>query len=158
MKHKVFFAAAVWLFSVLFITFYLLPDLSPQEAQKPVLSFYSSVKGCAENERGTTTKVWEAERGPTLVSCTGEVVYSRAVNHQCCRKVELSKEISDSSISIIETWSGQGCKCMCFSEVEVVLGNLTPGRYMVNVYESGTKPSGEPMEQTTIMSQEVKVK
>ena len=158
MKHKLFFAAAVWGFSVLFITFYLLPDLGPQDSRKPEISFYASVKGCAESEKGVTARVWEAERGPTIVTCSGEIVYSRAVNHQCCRKVALEKEISGQNVNIYEVWSGQGCKCMCFSEVEVIIGNITPGRYMVNIYEKGTNSAGEPMEQTTVMSQEVKVK
>ncbi len=139
------------------ICVYLLSAQKPPASAAPV-DFSSSVKGCAENANGMAVRGWESERGPTVVVCGNQVTYSRAINHQCCRKAVVEHDVFTYTINIFETWSGEGCRCMCFSEMDATVNNLPPGRYMVNIYERGTKPNGEPMEQTTVLSQEVKIK
>ena len=124
------------------------------------ITLLSSVKGCAETEKGTTTKSVgvETEKEPTIEVNGNNVVYSRALNHLCCRKAEIEKEIGDFTINIYEVWSGVGCKCICFSEIEAKLKNIPSGTYKVNVYEKGTQPDGdEPMEQTLIISEDITV-
>lgn len=127
------------------------------------LFFLSSIKGCAETNKGMTNSTKgvgnEIEKLPTINVNGQTVTYSRAINHQCCRKVEITKEINNLTINIYEKWSGSGCKCMCFSEIEGTLNNVPADTFNVNVYETGTKPnSNEPMEQTLIISKEIVVK
>jgi hypothetical protein len=131
-----------------------------EEETEENITLLSSVKGCAETEKGTTTKSFgkETEKEPIIKVNGNNVVYSRALNHLCCRKAEIEKEIGDFTINIYEVWSGVGCKCMCFSEIEAKLKNIPSGTYKVNVYEKGTKPgSDDPMEQTLIISDEVTI-
>ena len=119
---------------------------------------YPSVKGCAETDQGKETR---SLSGGTVIepeiSVNGnEVLYSRAINHLCCRKAEIEKETDNSVINIYEVWSGIGCKCICFSEIEAKLQNIPSGTYTVNVYEKGTQAaSEEPMDQTLIISQNI---
>ena len=119
------------------------------------------VKGCAETDKGMTTKSFgeRAEQEPKIEIVGNQIIYSRALNHLCCRKAEIEKETEYSIINIYEVWSGVGCKCMCFSEIEAKLENVPPGRYTVNVYEKGVKPGGgnKPMEEKLIISKEVTV-
>jgi len=131
-----------------------------EEETEENITLSSSVKGCAETEKGTTTKSVGVgtEKEPTIEVNGNKVVYSRALNHLCCRKAEIEKEIEDFTINIYEVWSGVGCKCICFSEIEAKLKNIPSGTYKVNVYEKGTQPDGdEPMEQTLIISEEITV-
>lgn len=102
--------------------------------------------------------VENVEREPKIEVNGDEIIYLRAISHLCCRKAEIQKEAGNSVINIYEMWSGEGCRCMCFSKIEARLQNVPSGSYTVNVYEKGTKPgSKEPMEQTLIISQEVVV-
>jgi hypothetical protein len=119
-----------------------------------------SVKGCAATSDGMATKSMAegVEQAPKIEVIGNEVVYSRATNHQCCRKVEVTKEAQASTINVYESWTGLGCKCMCFSEIEARLQNLPAGTYTVNVYSKATDPlTEEPMPQGAIISQEVVV-
>ncbi|MCD6557673.1 MAG: hypothetical protein J7K31_01420 [Candidatus Aenigmarchaeota archaeon] len=119
-----------------------------------------SVKGCAETDKGMATKAFGegTEQEPKIEVSGNEIIYSRAINHLCCRKAEIEKETKDSVINIYEVWSGIGCKCICFSEIEAKLQNVPLGTYVVNVYEKGTQPGNEgPMEQKLIISQNVVV-
>ncbi len=131
-----------------------------EEETEENITLSSSVKGCAETEKGTTAKSVgkETEKEPTIEVNGNNIVYSRALNHLCCRKAEIEKEIGDFTIDIYEVWSGVGCKCICFSEIEAKLKNIPSGTYKVNVYEKGTQPdSDEPMEQTLIISDEITI-
>ncbi|MFH1448119.1 MAG: hypothetical protein ABIG39_04610 [Candidatus Micrarchaeota archaeon] len=154
MKNKLLLIG-IWTLATLFILAYLLVQV--EESSEISLSY--SVKGCAETENGLTTRgPLQTDRGPSIVVSEGEVSYSRALNHLCCRKAVVEKEIRLSEINIFEVWGGQGCRCMCFSEIEANLSNLTPGKYMINVYETGTKPgSEEPLENREIIRQEITV-
>jgi hypothetical protein len=123
--------------------------------------FSYSIRGCAETDKGMATKGVGngTEKEPKIEVSENNVTYSRAINHLCCRKVEIQKEIIGSTINIFEVWSGIGCKCICFSEIEATISNFTSGTYCaytVNVYETGTEPgSDKPMEETLIISKEI---
>jgi hypothetical protein len=84
--------------------------------------------------------------------------YTRALQHQCCRKVEFEHEIQGTGITLYEVWSGEGCRCECFSELQVDLEFVPLGKYLVRVYEKGTQPgSSEPMEQKLLISVEISI-
>lgn len=123
------------------------------------IAFSYSVKGCAETDRGMATKSINIEKEPNIEVFGNEIRYSRSINHLCCRKVEIYKEIENSVINIYEVWSGVGCRCICFSEIEAKLQNVPVGDYNINVYEKGTKPgSNELMEQKLIISKNITIK
>lgn len=124
---------------------------------KPSISFTSSVKGCAETEKGMATRAFNEEREPSIAVFGNKLIYDRAISHLCCRKVEMKREIAGSKINIYEVWSGAGCRCICFSEIGATLENLPSGTYSVSVYEKGTNPDGSAMEQVLIISKEIKV-
>lgn len=131
---------------------------TPSNLQNIILS--PLVKGCAETDKGMAIKsIGEGtEQEPKIEVNGNEALYSRAISHLCCRKAEIEKETENSVINIYEVWSGIGCKCMCFSEIEAKLQNVPSGTYKVNVYEKGTQPgSKEPMEQKLIISQNIVV-
>jgi len=117
------------------------------------------VKGCAETESSTATKSSGTEKEPKIEMVGNKIIYSRAINNQCCRQAVMEKETKDNTINIYEVWSGVGCKCICFSEIEATIDNIPEGHYAVNVYEKGIKPgdNNEPMEQKLIIAKEVDV-
>ncbi|MFH0817114.1 MAG: hypothetical protein V1909_00595 [Candidatus Micrarchaeota archaeon] len=156
-KHVLQFFS-VWFVAVTLICVIMISDLRRSvelEASKPGFSY--TVKGCAENNINVETRgLLQDDRGPGLIISGNQIRYYRAINHLCCRKAVIRSEISTSEINIYEEWSGRGCKCMCFSEIEAVSERLPPGQYSVTVYETGTKPvTGEPMEKTTILTKEL---
>jgi len=120
-----------------------------------------SVKGCAETDNGMAARSLDggAEQEPKIEVNGNEIVYSRALGHLCCRKVEIAKEPLEPAINIYEVWSGIGCRCMCFSEITAELRNVPPGTYTVNVYAKGTEPTGgAPMERALIISREITIR
>lgn len=153
---------AVTLLSLFVILYFILPI--PAQGQAPAkvpdVRFFSSVKGCAESASDAPTRAMgQSERGPSVMVSGNSVIYSQALSHLCCRKAELQNELGKGEIIIFETWSGQGCRCMCFSEIEAKLENLPSGHYTLTVYERGTEPgSSKQMEQTVIVTKEVGIR
>jgi len=141
------------------VSIYFLQAMQSSNLQNIIL--LPLIKGCAETDSGMTTKTFVngTEQEPKIEVIGNEIIYSSALNHLCCRKVEIEKGTSDSVINIYEVWTGIGCKCICFSEIEAKIKNVPPGTYMINVYEKGIKPGGtnEPMEEKLIISEQVTV-
>lgn len=99
-------------------------------------SFTSSVTGCAEKGDNSTTKSAGETQEPKIEVINNEVVYSRAINHACCRKANMDYEVNSSGLNIYEIWSGEPCKCLCFSELKAEKEvPQTPYPLNVNVYE-----------------------
>jgi hypothetical protein len=134
------------------------PSATPPPAQDILL--VPAVEGCAETEQGQASKSGggEEEQDAAIQVNGSTISYTRALRHQCCRKVELEKLITGSTITLYETWSGQGCKCMCFSTVNASLEKVPAGNYTVVVIERGTQAgSSEPMEEKTLAKVDVTV-
>ncbi len=120
----------------------------------------SAVRGCAQTDRSVTTKGGtDGEEKEPAVEVVGPTIrYSRSIPHQCCRFVTFNFTFTGYNISIYEVWSGDGCKCMCFSDIAASLESVPAGNYLVRVYESGTLPgSGGPMEEKMLISKEISV-
>jgi hypothetical protein len=116
------------------------------------------VKGCAETDQGMASRAagGESEQEPAIEVIGEEIRYTHALQHQCCRKVEFTHEIQGNEISLYEVWSGEGCRCECFSEIQADLEFIPAGNYLVQVYERGTQPgSSEPMEEKLLVSEEI---
>ncbi|MEM7819561.1 MAG: hypothetical protein QXD48_01900 [Candidatus Aenigmatarchaeota archaeon] len=158
MKNKIIFLIII-VIVVGIMEIYFLQKLneSIESSNFQDIVFFSLVKGCAETDKGMATKlINETEQEPKIEVYGNEILYSRAIKHLCCRKVEIEKEIAKPVINIYEVWSGNGCRCICFSEIQAKLQIVPSGFYVINVYEKGTQPeSGEPMNQTTIISQNI---
>ena len=90
--------------------------------------------------RSTPTDV---QQEPRVVVAGTSLQYSRALNHQCCRTVEFRHHLQGSEIRVVEFWTGLGCRCICFSSLDVTLDNIQPGDYTITVYETGTLPRTE---------------
>ncbi len=118
------------------------------------------VTGCAETDRGTPTRSAqpEPETPPTLEVTGASVKYSHALSHLCCRKAEIACSVEGAAMTLSEIWSGPGCRCLCFSELEAVIDNIPPGTYTVVIDERGTQPnSGEPMPIRVLLTQTITV-
>ena len=125
---------------------------------EPLLS--PTVKGCAETDQGMVSRAagGENEQEPAIEVIGDTLRYMRALQHQCCRKVEFEHEIPGAEITLYEVWSGEGCRCECFSEIQADLEFIPAGNYLVRVYEKGTLPgSSEPMEQKLLISIEISI-
>jgi len=138
----------------------------PAESNLQNVALSSTIKGCAETDKSMTTRtVGEGnEQEPKIEVIGNEVKYSRAINHLCCRKVEIQKETSGSTINIFEVWSGLGCRCICFSEIEATVSNIPSGSYIVNAYMTGTEPvlNGTkivegPMNKTMVITKNINI-
>jgi hypothetical protein len=118
------------------------------------------VKGCAETDQGMASRAVgsENEQEPAIEVIGNAVRYTHALHHQCCRKVEFEHEIQGNEINLYEVWSGEGCRCECFSEIQADLEFIPSGNYLVRVYERGTQPgSSELMEEKLLISEEISV-
>ncbi len=100
----------------------------------------------------------ESEKEPSIEVIGNTLRYTHALQHQCCRKIEFEQEIQGTEITLYEVWSGEGCRCECFSELQVDLEFIPAGNYLVCVYEKGAQPgSSEPMEEKLLISVEISV-
>jgi hypothetical protein len=128
----------------LFVMLLIITPLIPVNHE---VSFNYSVKGCAETISGQSSKGLINQSAQTRIDLIeNEIIYQRYVTHLCCRKAVVEYEINRSIIDIYEIWSGIGCKCMCYSEINASISGLTPGEYLINVYETGIEPgSNESM-------------
>ena len=125
----------------------------PESPNLENVSFSSTIKGCAQRERGMAPRGnLTEEKEPSIANEGNKIEYSRALNHLCCRMVIVDKKIEGWTINIYENWSGSGCRCMCFSEISAIVENLPKGTYTVNVYERGINPDGSQMEEKLIIS------
>ena len=115
------------------------------------ISFSTQVKGCAQKATRENTKFPGAGQDTEYpeLSASGtdgilvkgdSVVYTRNVDHLCCRQVELSANRTGQVITITEYWHRQGCKCRCSSTVRLVMKQLPKGQYSLYGIETGTSP------------------
>ncbi len=126
---------------IIFIGIYI--SNTQDKADTSKIIFTSTVSGCAETNKGMVeSRDINTDTPPKIDFEGNEIVYTRSPRHLCCRKSELKYEFKENVINLYEVWSGKGCKCMCSSNIKATIGNLLPGAYTVNVYESGTEPSG----------------
>ncbi len=155
MRNKVIFTTVV-IFTILEII--LLKNTQIERKSQDII-FSASVKGCAGKEE-TELITKEIEQEPTIEVIGNKIIYPRAINHLCCRKVDLKKEINNSTINIYEVWSWVACKCICFSEIEAKLENLLPGEYIVKVYKTGVDPASteESIKKELIISKKITIK
>jgi|GEM_PF-7102631 len=130
--------------------FYL--ALGHQSEPPSVLGFVYSVSGCA-NSSGQTKSLGPGEEvKPEIIVKGNNIIYHRAINHLCCRKVNISYDINGNEVRIYEEWYGEPCKCICFSELKANL-TLSPGSYNVSVYTRNFNP-GENKDEL-VVSKEV---
>jgi len=129
-------------------------------AQIPEASSFSlvpDIKGCAlGKEEGGSRSAWNGEEQGPVIEVDGNTIrYARAIDHMCCRQVEFEKSIRGSTINLYEVWSGEGCRCMCFSEIGVSMEDIPAGTYTVRVYAKGIDTDGGSMEENLIISSDV---
>lgn len=154
----IFIALAIAVVGTYFWSNYAVKPISLESED---IVFSSLINGCAESieQRETLTKGNEIEQEPKIEINKNSVIYSRAINHICCRKVEVEKEVRGSVLNIYEVWGGDTCKCMCFTEIGARFDNVPLGIYSVNVYEKGKIPSQteESIELKLIISQNISI-
>ena len=137
------------------ILFYLDVAIAGPE---PTLSI--QVDGCAATKTGMVLQArspWTTT-DPKIEVVGGGIRYSRAGQHQCCRKVEILKQVQKGKIVLTEYWTGEGCRCVCFSQIEATLTKLVSGDYEVTVYSGGIETTTHTnIEPKTLLSQMVKI-
>lgn len=126
-----------------------------------------TVKGCAESGTKPTRITEPGKAGPgdfmdewgKIVVAGDSLVYSRTMQHLCCRQVRLSAEREPGLITVREYWYGKACKCHCNSSLRLVLRQLPAGTYRVLVTATGTDPvTDKPAYGTdTLLTQEVRI-
>jgi hypothetical protein len=121
-----------------------------------------NIVGCAETNQGMTTRAPGDEgavQDPAIEVNGNSVTYSRAINHMCCRKVTFNTEPAGYTLNMYEYWIGEGCRCMCFSEVGFTLEDMPSGTYTINVFEKGEEPGGAYafMEEKLLISEQVTI-
>jgi hypothetical protein len=128
------------------------PDLSAV-----VLS--TGVQGCAAPQRGAGSQPGQGdERPPALAVRDGNLVYTRATNHLCCRSVTFEWAAAGRALTLYEVWGGVGCRCMCYSELEAQLSRLPAGEYTVQVALKGVDADGEtPLAPETLLEQTINI-
>lgn len=130
MKHTIFFIIVVGIILVIYAGTFVIKD----QKQTQQVVFVPSVKGCAEKIQEQAIRGVGKEEPPqiTLTENRG-LRYYRAISHQCCKMAELSYEIENTNIKIYENWRGEGCRCICYSEISAEIKDLKPDTYNVQV-------------------------
>lgn len=118
------------------------------------MPFSYEIKGCAETDKGTASRAIGDEKDPSISVSGNSVLYNRAITHLCCRKAEMNYDANADTINIYEVWSGNGCRCVCFSEIDSEVKNVSKGKYIVNVYETGTDV---PINETLLISEQIMI-
>lgn len=129
-----------------------------QADPEPAFSF--RVTGCAETNKGMASATRGAQQtiAPKIELTRSGIRYSRAGTHQCCRKVEVRRQVQIDKITLTEYWTGEGCRCLCYSQIEATLTNVVAGEYTVTVFSAGIQPgTHKAIEPVEIFSAKVKV-
>ena len=125
---------------------------------EPSLSI--QVDGCAATKTGMVSQArspW-ITIDPKIEVVGGSIRYIRAGEHQCCRQVEILQQVQKSKIVLTEYWTGEGCRCVCFSQIEATLTNLVSGDYEVTVYSGGIATTTHSnIEPKALLSQTVRI-
>lgn len=111
----------------------------PTPTSRPQFVLVPEIRGCAETDQGQTVRGpgdWE-EQSPKVEVIDGMIRYSRALKHLCCRKVEFKQTVEDTTITLTEIWAGEGCRCICFSELSATVEAVPSGTYTVRVVTQG---------------------
>jgi|GEM_PF-2651629 len=91
---------------------------------KPKLEYMES--GCSRNQK--------VREGITISPSRSSVSIKHNVMYTCCANITLSLEQEDSTLKVIETNTGDVCRCLCTYEINAKIINLLPGEYNVEVY------------------------
>jgi hypothetical protein len=129
---------------------------NPTPQNTAVINLKPMVRGCAETDKGMAARAEGKEVEPSIEVVGNSILYSRSIQHQCCRKVEFEYTIKDQDIMLYEIWSGEGCRCMCFSEIGAELENIPAGSYTMRVIMKDGLP-GIPSEDPLIIEKEIKI-
>lgn len=145
----------ITLFIVALIVTPFLPTTETREA-----SFNYTITGCAETEEGMTMRdIMPDNVSPALTPINGDIKYYRATSHLCCRKATVNYDQNKSVINIYEDWTGVGCRCICYSEINATISGLPAGTYIITVFETGIQPdSNESMIPRILISQTITLK
>lgn len=123
--------------TLMIIIIILITALMIMPTTKNEPSFNYTITGCAETDNGMNTRTIKEDANASITITNDSINYHRSLNHQCCRKAEINYEINNSIINIYETWSGQGCRCMCYSELKATIKGLR-GDYTIKASENLT--------------------
>ncbi|HET91229.1 MAG TPA: hypothetical protein ENN99_10905 [Chloroflexi bacterium] len=77
------------------------------------------------------------EDGASTISATvhdGMVIVNQDLWYVCCAKLSLAVGRSENSIKIIETNTGEMCRCTCRYPITIGLMDLFPGQYTIEVW------------------------
>ena len=117
-----------YLRSTLLLLLLLLP-LGCRPAAAPVLTY--SVSPCQESiapgDLATWAKVEAGYQGEAIV-------IHHNLDYVCCAEIELRLEREGSLLKIIETNTGEFCRCKCGFVVDAAVTGLPRGRYIVQVW------------------------
>jgi len=96
-----------------------------------VLALSYSVTGCEKPLRETRSRhVDEVE-----ITAEGNVIHvEQTLTHVCCAELVLTVEQEGNVLRIIETNTGDICRCICEYQVQANLVGVDPGTYQVEVW------------------------
>lgn len=66
--------------------------------------------------------VWTEIKGDTLIA-------HHHLIHNCCHRVSIAHEGIADTLIVRETFTGQTCRCICESDLDLTFGNISNGTY-----------------------------
>jgi hypothetical protein len=125
---------------------------TPQVSLPPPGASKTDLKGCiaaanteAEGAKYAPPPPTRAAPKPEVVitPANGGITVTHEMQHGCCLKGAVATDIQGTQVRVVETLSGNSCRCMCASTLSTAVG-LNPGQYTVTVVR--VNPDGNSKE------------
>ncbi|MCJ7577677.1 MAG: hypothetical protein MUO91_04420 [candidate division Zixibacteria bacterium] len=109
----------------------------------PSFQFESSQSDCKgsfrENTGGTINS-----GGVIIFSSHGDTIWviHQDASYNCCSKIKVNVKATPNGFDLLEYDVGDTCKCMCYFDITTTISDVSPGTYLIRVFDTDTNLVG----------------
>jgi hypothetical protein len=131
--------------TILVLSLFILVCSKTQNPVKnpPGFQFESSQSDC-KGSFGEKTGGSINSGGVIIFSSHGDTIW---VIHQdafynCCSKIKVNVKATPNGFDLLEYDVGYSCRCMCYFDITTTISSLSPGTYLIRVFDTDTNLVG----------------
>jgi hypothetical protein len=129
MRHK------VGLILLVLLAFAACKEVKDPTSSPPIFYSESFDSGCKE----VFGKMAKVQGGGTLIfssfNDTIRVLHGNA-QYNCCAEIETEVKKTHYGFDLFQKDVGDTCRCVCYHDITVFICNVTPGTYLVKVFDT----------------------